>query len=107
MGDGTDRHKPLHPRVSSVKGVTVVHQLEVEETVGCRACLGCSIQHRSLCWHADVGAIWTNSIVSIHIHERLASYLFTHSAHMHPHSVEHSPDKSDEDSSSNADAESE
>ena len=45
MGDGTDRRQPVHHRVSTAKGVSVVHPLEGKDTVGCRASLSNPVQH--------------------------------------------------------------
>ena len=45
MGDGTDRSQPLHHRVSTVKGVSVVHPLEGGDTIGCRASISNHVQH--------------------------------------------------------------
>ena len=39
MVDGTDRRQPIHHRVSTAKGDSVVHPIEGEDTVGCRASL--------------------------------------------------------------------
>ena len=95
LDDSTDRRQPVYHRVSTVKGVSVVHQLDGKETVGCRACLCSSVQHHNVCCLG----------ISVRTHQRIACYLPTYSADMHPHGVEHSPDESLQHSSSYADAE--
>ena len=99
VDDSTDRRQPIYHRVSSVTGVPVVHQLESEETDGCRVCLCCSVQYCSRCCLCVFRT-------SVHIlHQRIACYIFTCSANMHPRSVEHSADKSVERSSPYTDTE--
>ena len=62
VDDSTDRRQPLYHRVSTVKGVSVVHQLDGEETVGCSACICSSVQHRTVSWLGS----------SVRIHQRTA-----------------------------------
>ena len=76
MGDSTDRHQPLHHRLSSVKGVTVVHQFQGEDTVGRHASLCCSVHQRRHC-HGDLYAYL------IHVHPRIVFYAGNYSANMH------------------------
>ena len=45
MVDGTDRRQPIHHRVSTAKGDSVVHPLEGEDTVGCHARISSPVQH--------------------------------------------------------------
>ena len=102
VDDSTDRCQPLYHRVSSVKGVRVVHQFQGEETGGCSACLSYSIQHRNLWWNGGASSRNPNR-AAIHLHT--GCYMYTHSANMHPRVTEHSADTSVEHSSSYADPE--
>ena len=43
MGDIIGRSKSLHHRVSTVKGISVVHRLEGEDTIGSRTTRCCSV----------------------------------------------------------------
>ena len=45
MVDGTDRRQPVYHRVSTVKGLSVVHPIEGEDTVGCRVSPSSHVQH--------------------------------------------------------------
>ena len=45
MGHSYNSHQPLHHRVCAVKGVAMVHALDGEDAVGCRASGNIHVQH--------------------------------------------------------------
>ena len=49
MGDSTGRRQPVHHSVSAIEGPSVVHRIEGEVTVGCRAHRSFYIQHSEIC----------------------------------------------------------
>ena len=118
MGDGTDRRQPLHHRVSSVKGVSMVLPFQGEDTVGCRAILSNLVQHpadlqeprrtryaeqryvvQCIC---DQGCVAVISAILLGLRQHFAHYSERVLAFIGPHIVDHSPDKSHEGSSSYA-----
>ena len=49
MGDSTGSRQPVHHRLSTIQGVSMVHSFEGEDTVGCHAHRSCSVQHSEIC----------------------------------------------------------
>ena len=115
MDDGSDRRQPLYHRVSTVKGVSMLHPLEGEDTVGCRARRSSPAQYpadlqvpRRILYAEQryfVQCMFDQSCVAVisaillglrqhfaHYSERLLAFIYLHIA-------DHSSDKSDEGSS--------
>ena len=101
ISDSTDRGEPLHHRVSTIKGASMVHQYEGEDRVGCRAPLSCSVQHPDVP-HDILGLKYSQT----YIIQRIVWCIYTYSTNKYSRVAEHSPDKSAAHSSSYAESES-
>ena len=118
MVDGTDRRQPLYHRVSTAKGLSVVHPIEGEDTVGCRVSHGSHVQHpadRQEPCHSHHGEEWyvvrgtslphgatvISEIIQC-LRQSISCYSVGVFAVVYTYVLDSSSDKSDESSSSYA-----